>query len=550
MLIAVMIWAARYWHSASFGLYEDDYTRVPQALTMSVSDLRQEIVSALTTFSDHGKPLHSTLIYGLAFVGGKLGGLRGVYWVGYAIFTLNAWLFYGLLKRLYDNRIVALTGALAYCLFSADTTQAFLTHALGLQPSLTFLLLAMHAFLSGKKWLAYGLVIPVLFIYETPFPIFLAAPLLETKWDKAWLKRWVVHAVILGVMLAGVTGLRLLIGEGRVSELGAKDAVITPLIHMLIGPPVSLAMFVYRPIQALLALRWDAAIAIGLAIPLLAWILSRLKADTPLDGRTLGLAISKRSLTLFNSSEARLLRLAIAGLAMLILAYPLTFTVRAYAISGRDTRVHFAAVIGAAILAACVILVILSWAESRRKQWLAAAGVAIFFALLLGYGFVIQRDYVLGWQYQRDFWREALPLITDVSEGTVVLIDPDGFPDTEQIGANTWMVTRLLKQIYVFPQAWGHPPRVFRLAEGWQERILTADGLFQINGLTTNAPPSDVSVVESSDIILLKMRGGHLVRDAGSLVIDGQAYPLRPDKPGQLLLRERGPLYEVLLGEP
>ena len=39
---------------------------------------------------------------------------------------------------------------------------------------------------------------------------------------------------------------------------------------------------------------------------------------------------------------------------MLILAYPLTFTVRAYAISGRDTRVHLGAVLGAALLWASI----------------------------------------------------------------------------------------------------------------------------------------------------------------------------------------------------
>ena len=42
------------------------------------------------------------------------------------------------------HRAFTLIGALVYCLFSADTTQAFITHSLGLQPSLTLLLLAFH----------------------------------------------------------------------------------------------------------------------------------------------------------------------------------------------------------------------------------------------------------------------------------------------------------------------------------------------------------------------------------------------------------------------
>ena len=123
ILIAVIIWVTRFWHSPQFGLYEDDYTRIPQALAMTGSDLWQTIIQAFRHFVDHGKPLHPTLIYSLALIGGRMGDLFGVYIIGYLIVTINAFLFYWLIKRI-SNQTFALISALAYCLSSADTTQA------------------------------------------------------------------------------------------------------------------------------------------------------------------------------------------------------------------------------------------------------------------------------------------------------------------------------------------------------------------------------------------------------------------------------------------
>ncbi len=90
LLIAALIWVTRFWHSPQFGLYEDDYTRIPQALAMTGSELWKIIVQAFRYFLDHGKPLHPTLIYSLALIGGRIGDLFGVYIIGYLIVTINA----------------------------------------------------------------------------------------------------------------------------------------------------------------------------------------------------------------------------------------------------------------------------------------------------------------------------------------------------------------------------------------------------------------------------------------------------------------------------
>jgi len=153
ILLAALIWVAHFWHSASFGLYEDDYNMVSRGMAMSGQELWKTIRAVFLRF-EGGKPFHASLVYILSFLGSKLGGLTVLYWIGYLLVTLNAFMFYMLLKRITTDS-VSFLGAIAYALFSADTNQAFLTHALGFQPSLAFLLLAIHCYLSERRFLSY-----------------------------------------------------------------------------------------------------------------------------------------------------------------------------------------------------------------------------------------------------------------------------------------------------------------------------------------------------------------------------------------------------------
>ena len=39
VLLGIVTWVSRYWYSARFGLYEDDYTIVPAAINMTGGQL-------------------------------------------------------------------------------------------------------------------------------------------------------------------------------------------------------------------------------------------------------------------------------------------------------------------------------------------------------------------------------------------------------------------------------------------------------------------------------------------------------------------------------
>lgn len=542
ILIAVLIWVTRFWHSPQFGLYEDDYTRIPQALSMTGSELWTIIVQAFRYFVDHGKPLHPTLIYSLALIGGRINGLFGAYLIGYFIVTINAFLFYWLIKRVSD-RSFALISVLAYCLYFADTTQAFLTHSLGLQPSLTFLLLAMHSYLSNKKFLSYILVTGILINYETPFLVFLGTPLLITKkWDKELVKELMLNTLVLGGILLAALLIRSIIGESRVSGLGFPELITTPITHMLQGPIVSLGTYLYRPLQTVKAITSELSIPIIFGFLLIFWALSSLRMDkTPLmmpaietvrrlNLRKLIASLKEKEFSFHVSEELHPIgRLSIAGIVMLVLAYPLTFTVRAYAISGRDTRVHFAAVIGASILFACVIWIVLKVAQEYGKGRFGIIAISGFLSLLVAFGFIVQKDYLLSWQYQREFWTQVVELCPDLEKDTVILVDPAGLRYTRHIDANTWNLPRILPQIYQFPSTWEwyEKPRVYRLVEGWEDRIIQENGEFGLTGATTIAPPSYYRTVEPSNVILLFSDDGVLSRQNESINLNGQDYKLR-----------------------
>ena len=108
LALALVFWVARYWYSAHFGLYEDDFTYVSKGMAMNLSELGKHIIYMMQNYWAN-RPWLDIFIHVFSYVGWKLGGLWGVYWIGYTIELFNILLFYNLLKRLYD-RSLALVG--------------------------------------------------------------------------------------------------------------------------------------------------------------------------------------------------------------------------------------------------------------------------------------------------------------------------------------------------------------------------------------------------------------------------------------------------------
>jgi len=523
VLLILLIWTVRYWYSAQFGLYEDDWTLIPSAVNMSLSQILSLIGNYIGKFLGQGRPLQTSMVYLFSFLGWKIGGLQGIYWIGFGFVSLNAILFYLLVKRI-GGQALAILAALAYCLFSADTTQAFLTASLGLHPSLTLLLLAFHCYISNKRFYSYVLVFIILFSYETPFLVFLAAPIFKV-WNKERLKEFLWHAGILITMLGSVLIFRMFMEETRVKGLEFPQIILTPILHMIQGPVVSFATYLYRPIQALMSLNITVIISSGLAFVIFVCVIVSLKIDNkPL---SLYKKTDKKVVPVFAEDIRVLGRLLIAGLVMLIMAYPLTFTVRAYAITGRDTRVHFAAVVGAALLVGCFLMLILRISQTKKKKWRGIIPVATILSLLVGFGFLVQEDYIRAWNQQKVFWENVLTLGADMTDGSVIIVVPDGEREHLQIGANVWTTPRLLRGIYQFPESWQRSPRAYLLEPNWQSSLALDDGYFNLDLSTALMPSAEKLEVKSTNVIWLDIEGDQFIRRKTPVVLNGQEFLLK-----------------------
>lgn len=178
-LSAALVWLAQFHHFRDFGLYEDDYWFISEAMGKGPDYLASRFVTAFTTLPQ-GRPFGFFLPDLLSFVGDKLGGLAGIYLVGFAVVSLNTCLCYTLLRTRVPLAPAAV-GAAVFCLFPADTTRILLTHDFQLQPSLTFALLSALAYTAGKRPLAYVVGAGSLLAYESGFLALLALPLFTAR---------------------------------------------------------------------------------------------------------------------------------------------------------------------------------------------------------------------------------------------------------------------------------------------------------------------------------------------------------------------------------
>lgn len=534
LLLLATAWVCHFLQASHFGLYEDDWWRVPLVADASFAGLWSLLTDFFLFRVGQGRPLADGLIYLFSFLGWRLGGIEAIYWIAYAIFALNSALVYMFLKRLSGGRFVALTGALAFIVFPADTTREFLTHALCVQPSLTFLLLAFFAYLSGRRALSYILALGCLLTYETFFPIFLCIPLSESRWDRRILLGLVKHALTLGAILFAVVVLRELTGEERVGGLTASGLLVGSTRAMVLGPLVSMGQFFRGPISHFLGAQggfsWEEASVVLGCFALFTWRLSRHLRETGIENEPLTKVIVSPLLHLELPRKLfEIGKLAVLSVPMLILAYPLALTVSPLATSGRDSRVHSAAAVGAALAFGAVASAVVTVFGLYRLQRLAAVAVGAGLALMASFAYSVQSDYRLAWTLQREFWTRFVQLSPAMNEGTVFLLDPG--EDTQRISAYSWSTSVVLEQIYDFPESWRSPeasvhpareaallppPRVFMLKEPWQGPHCAGPELLVSSGWIARNSPS--SLIAQYSATTPRVRWIHRNGDELSLV--------------------------------
>lgn len=576
--LMVFAWIVRYWHFQSYGFYMDDLTRIPRVFEISTSELGRLVANSFYLGGLLSRPLHASFIYTFSFLGAQFGRIEALYVIAFSIYALNIVLFFLFVRRVANNPM-AVIASILFIVFPADTTQIFLTQAFGIQPSITFLLLGFHAYLSNRLPWAYTLVFLSLLTYEAAFAIFLVAPLLSRPADKPARSIWLRHLLILsGLMVFGFL-LRYIEGDQELRGLGSLSTLWTLVRHIILGPLVSLGSFIFRPIETFFIMRTDIFYGLREVSPLFARVFSISRLDGSVEylgmlhtdirwivgaaivflvpilmkvsyqsrkTRAVGQAYEGESYGLVDKPLARISinRLFISATLMLILAYPLILVIPEYTIRGRNTRVHYAAVLGASLLLALVIYSI--WRRMAGKTgWIARAGlIAALLAFLIGSAFIVQLDYRNAWDYQQTFWKALLPVIEDVENGEVVMVDPQGLIDSWQIEANTWNLPRVLPQLFSFPAGVEDPPRVYRLLEGWE---LEMGEFIVLDERTTQAPPSLFTTVDPKNAAFIEMSSGLPVRLSELILEDGSVVTFKVPSSDHHMSYPTTKLFEFLI---
>jgi hypothetical protein len=533
LTIALITWIAHFWYFNHLGLYEDDYAFIGNILTMDFSRFVDSVKNMNLAFFQ-GRVVGFNILFFSAYFAGKLGGLPLIYISAYLLALTNNILFYLFLQRLWNQPIFVLTGTLAFTLFPADNTRAFLTH-IHILPALTFLLLAFLSYLNDKKFWSYLLITASFLSYETCFLLFITAPFLTKKPQSEIFKELIKHLFILGTIFLVVLILRKLTGDGRVGDLDIATAISTPIRQIITGPFVCLGTFVYRPWQTLHNLRGELLIFVPLSLLMLLWLFLQ-------NSRFSGL----------NSGEnwPIIKQLSLLGISLLFLAYPLTFTVPATLISGRDSRVHAAAVVGASILGGILGYLIVYLANSYRQKNLAALLLATYFSLLIGFGIIVQQQNKLSWKYQQAFWADVIQLAPDLNDGQVILVDAPSLPWGSQLYPFAWSMPSVVGQLYQFPWQWKNVPKLYKLNPDWQQKI-AANGEMALNNenglLSYYYPWESARQVKTSEIILLQEKDGKLVRTTTPIVAGAKKFSFKPLTNSTINSFDKGYLYDYLI---
>lgn len=541
LCLAAVGWVAYIGDCGRCGLYEDDYYIVGFPMSWSRHDFANNLIMYLTVWPQ-GRPVGVPLAQTMSWIGYRLGGFPFVYFIAFLWITLNSFLLYTLLRRRFSEE-ASLAGALMFCLFPADTGKMLLSTALLVQPSLTYLLLAAHCYLRGRRTLSYFLVLGCAVGYETTFMPFFAVPLLEGPWSRDTAKKFLRHAAVLVAILVCVLALRKVLGEARVESLTADfaDAVRRVLTSMVVGPLTTLRLCLVRAAQLFRFPQASLVAIMAGALGGLFWLFSRLGGDRP---GSVEAAQSGPS----GTAQRRRLReagwFALGSLAALVFAYGLTFT---YPYSppkietGRQTIVHVAATFGVSLLCGALCAAAVLLAKSTAMKALVRLLLAGYFSLLIGFQTTVQWDFRSAWHFQQYFWTAVLKECPDLTEGTVIFYEAEHLP-LAYILANSWADALVLEQIFLFP--WQFKARLFSVPKSWREQVVVKDNLL----LWPNPANLAVPPLQQHQVILLRGRLGeiNLTRITGNISIQGIELQLKERGQSTLSSFHKGPLYDHL----
>ncbi len=526
LFLYLIIWLAYFLLIKDYGLYEDDTRYIADPANLDFRGFLELIkYNMLNIEGGQGRIIGFSVPHFLAYLSYNMAGLTGTYFLGTLIILLNAILVYRFVLKILPIEF-AILASLFYILYPADTAKILLVHLYQLQLSLTFTLLALNLYLSGKRTASFILAFCSLLTYEVAFLPFLVVPLFSEKWSIRLLRKQILHGIIIIGFFAIIFISRKLLGENRVSEMEGNNMIYNFIMSLIIGPVISAYTFLLAVVEVLINFRNLVFIFLtGLILfgSFSYFINYRLKSignagDTK-EEHELSLASPNRTGLL----NIPILQLIIAAILMLISSYLLALVrFPPSAVHGRATSVHLASSVSGSILAAIIIYFVFTFFTKRNFRIALNTLIVLFLALLLSRGMLIQRDYAKSWTIQKSFWTELISKCPDIKESTILLVHA-GDPSfgIENIYTLSWSLPEVISKILKFDPGWKSPPKVVAESMNYDGKLYhDGDGIFFIPDYPFLFEDREKVYLEDENIIYLNLSEKGLSRIDTTFTID------------------------------
>jgi hypothetical protein len=415
VLIIAVTWIANFLHCKAFGFYEDDWYYFAAAYRYTFMSwfgmLRREVVRF-----DLGRPVQNISQRVFGYVGAALSSISALYLLAFLLLSLAAVLFYLVLRIRFSTSFSTLA-SLILVLSPLFTIKQFLNFAFTIGPGFIFLFIAILLFNRHHRLLSVAAATAGLLTYEPLFFVYFAAPLFRrAKFSRRRRTEFLVHLAGWVLVMTFYVAARRYFAETRVNSISSGPAATLGLMasYCLRFTLQSFQCYIYAAYVGLREADWESVFyAAVFFIPALI-VAFRLWPQ-----RTGSLSAARRK---------RWLCTAAAGLLLTALGYCLAYFhldhQAIFPLSGRATRVSGAASLGSSILVAAL----LSWAgesQSRFRRVASRVLASVSLTLLFLYAFVVQRDYVADWKYQREFLAQAMLLSPDIHGDSQFVVRTD-----------------------------------------------------------------------------------------------------------------------------
>jgi hypothetical protein len=524
ILLGCLILFSHFLFASDFGLIGDDAWRVvhPYRFPLTIKTVIPTLLKEFSIFLE-GRPLGFFIPQLLVSVFRVFKSLPGIFYLGSSVLILNAALFYAIVFRLSRNRFLSFLSAVIFSVYPADTTQSFLTHIFHIQTALTFLLLAFLSYLHRQKWLAFVFAACVLLDYETPYWLFIVAPLLESDFvfNKTLRKKLLSHSALMVVLFAVYFVIRIFAGENRMDMLvggsyqglSFVDLPLNTVFVMAIGPFYSLFSFLAGPYDALRHLTITTLVGIGLSLSVFYVILS-LFFQQPAQACRVRLTIVKGLVVSSDPSVIGALKL----IRLAVIAFPFTYVMAIHLqggpiVLGKTTSVHMTSAFPGALLVASLLYIFYYWLSKKGFRTWALLGMAGFLSIIFGYRLWIQQDYRLASLKFSRMAAQVLPQIQDVGPDTLVIVDARPLEDTTYYPAygNTFVFFSMLNNIYALPPEFQPDLAILHGPSQVDQEFYFSEGNYYFDTQVFH-PGRGAHRIEDGGVILITWDGEQFVR--------------------------------------